>query len=1298
MKPKFHQTPTFRTTRLISTLRLLAILAMLAGSMLMGTAFAQTLQLRYTFEDGPGTTTTNDPSSAIYPVVLNMVQSDGVTAADLHGAAGSGVQGQGTALNIPTNAISGNGNGAYAFTTNNATLANLGVVSNFTAMIWFKMPALFTNVANQGSRLFVLATNGTTDLNNATTIGFQFGSRSSASQMPTPLDDLNVFVGTTRISPPIYYNFPTNVWLFCALVYDSGASNAYVYYGSEASPAKLYAVKSVPPGTTVNFSGSASLSIGNTIKGSPRDFIGSIDEFRFYTGVGDANFVESVRQASTPVVVSGLTPDGSVLMSGTNTLSFTATSASGVNASGIKVSVNGSDVSSSLSFAPTGGGQIVTYTNLPMNPTLIQQSIINGVKVGITVTDAGGIVTSNSYFYDAFTPNNFTWECEDYDFGGGMFIDNPVYTFVGPDTNTYYHEQTPYVNLTDANDNANTAGPSRIYRDPTENVETEYSVGGGNNGGNSIGELMRQKVLDAFAITNITRDVNVGYFDGGSGSGLPNWMNYTRTYPTGNYNVYLRVADGGGALTASLDVVTNAISETTTNLGTFSFANSGGWDTFSWVPLRDGNGNLVRLTLPGTNTIRLTAGSGGGGNVNFLMLTPANTNLPAISGVSPNGPFQPASVFTFTASSPQGFTINPAGISVKLTVQNILGQSYVTNLTSTNGLTITGTATNRSVSASISTNFTYTAVISVVDVNGSPAGSTVLFDTFNPNYVWEAEDFDYNDGTTSGLFIDNPQTNAYLNLAAVEGVDGHAANFPGGGNAYGRGVLNTEITGDTPVRAPYNGTGFIDYDLGWNDGGNWANYTRTYPAGEYNVYMRGAGNTAGGSASLSLVTGGLGTTNQTNSILGTFTIPATGGWQSYTLVPLRDTGGNLIKFTSSGAVETLRVTSGGGYNANYYAFFPANTNLPSLNNLYPNGTGMFEGTNKLSFNVASSAGVSTNSIVVTVNGVVVTNTFSGSSTNWSVSYPNLLPNTTYTVTISVTDVNGNNSSTTVSFDTFSPTNYTWECEDFDYDGGLFIDNPQTNAYAGLGAVAGVDTVQVNFAATAPYSYRTNSDGLPDNSNGMATEVNGDTKRNAYQGVGNPNLNLDYTLGYFSGGAWANYTRHYPAGSYNVYGRLADGSTTAGISIVTLAQVTGGWGTNTQTTNMLGTFTVPVTGWESYNFIPLRDGNGNLVTLTFNGSTNTLQLAMEADTGADCNANFLMLVPSGSIMLTATVSGGTITISFPSQNGSSYQLLYKNNLTDPVWTPIGSPVPGNGSIESINDTVGGSTRFYRVQIE
>jgi hypothetical protein len=1267
----------------------LALISILSCSALR----AQTLQLRYTFADGPGTTTTNDSASAVFPVVLNMKNATGV-ATDLHGGANSGVQNLGGSLNLNANNTVGNANGSWAVITNDANLgAGLGVVSDFTATIWFKMPVLFSNIANQGPRLWMIAPTGATDLNVANTIGLQFGSRSAASQAPTPLVDLNAFVGSVRVTPSIYYDFPTNVWLYCAMVYDSVGGNCYVYYGSEASPAKLYAVRPVVPGTSFDLSGGASLAVGNRIS-QARDFIGSITDFRFYKGVGSPAFVESVRQSATPLSISNLSPDGSVLLSGTNTLKFTASSANGVNTNNIKVSVNGVDVSTNLAFSGPATAVNVTYTNLPVNKSVLTQSIINGVTVSIKVTDDSGVVTTNSYVYDGFDPKNFSFEAEDFDFGGGLFIDNPVVSFVGPDTNTYYNEQTPYVSLVDANDNGNASGPSRIYRDPSYPVETEFSIGTGNNGGNSIGELMRQKVIDAFAITPIANEVNVGYFDGGTGAGLPNWMNYTRTYSNGNYNVYLRAADGGGNISAALDLITGGWgtdSQTTTNLGTFSMANSGGWDTFSWVPLRDASGNLVRVQLNGTNTLRLTAGAAGGGNVNFLMLTPANTNLPTITGIYPNGTnmFQPSPTFSFVAAGSSGIGISTNAIKVRLTVTNLLGQGFVTNLTATNGLSFSGTSTSWTVTTPLNSNSLYSATINVSDINGTAVGTTVTFDTLSPSYTWEAPDYDH-DG---GIFVADPiPVNGYQSVSGANQIDFNYPNALTQGNTYRDSfIVGVENNGDFPQRLQYltNNPAPQPYDIGFFNGGDWLNYTRSYPAGIYNMYVRAAdGSTGGalGNVGISVVTGGWGGSPQTTTNLGTFNIPVTGGWQTYTWVPLRDSTGNLVKFNGGNTTNTLRATSAGSQNVFFFALFPANTNLPILSGLAPlSGSNL---TNTFSFLVQSTAGVASNNVVVTVNGTTVSNlVFTGTINNWTVSYPHLAPNRAYQIAVTVTDVNGNTSTTSASFDTLNPANYTWEAEDFDHDGGLFFDNPQTNAYAGLGAVIGADAVQINFNASGAYTYR---------SSGSFTAVNGDVLRPQYQDVNNPLS--DYEIGFFSDGAWANYTRNFPAGTYNIFGRFATAS--AAGSDALLAQVTSGWGTLEQSSNVLGSFTIPNTGgWESYAFVPLRDSSGNLVTVTFNGSTNTLQLIRPLDTpaSADANVNFLMLAPV--FATTAAQVSTNVAITFPTVTGFNYQVQYKTNLTDPAWLPLGSPLPGNGSNRSVSDPDNTRiSRFYRVQIQ
>lgn len=1251
---------------------------------------AQTLQFKYTFEDGPGTTTTNDPSSAIYPLVLNMQNSAG-GAADLHSAAGLGIQGLGHSLDGSTNPIAGNAAGSYAVVQNNAALGAIGVINSFTATIWVRMPNLETNILNQGSRVFNLMGTGLTDIGTAAnSLGFQPQLANNSTPF-VPKMTMRGVIGTTFITPAVYYNYPTNEWLFMALTYDGNTGNACLYYGSEASPAKLYTVKNIGVGLNFDFSGTPSFSLGDR-PSKGRSFPGWIDDARFYTGAGNAAFIENIRQSATPLLVSNLSPDGSVLQGGTNVLNFTATSANGVSTSGVKVSVNGTDVSSSLTFTPTTGGQIVSYNNLPVNPTIVSQTNLNGVAVSIKITDNGGIVTSNSYVYDAFSPTNFTWEAEDYDFGGGLFIDNPVMSFVGPDTNTYYQEQTGYIPGTDANDNGNSAGPGRIYRDPFGAVETEYALGTGIDGGQNVGELMRQKVLNAYGVVDQARDINVGYFDGGTGTGLPNWMNYTRTYPNGNYNVYVRVADGGGALNASLDKVTSGWGQdssfqTTTNLGLFNIVNSSGWHSFAWVPLRDSSGNLARVQLNGsTNTLRLTAGNGGGGNVNFLLLVPANTNLPTISGIYPNGTnmFQPSPTFSFSAASLAGVAISQSSIKVRLTVTNLLGQGYATNLTSTNGLTITGSSTNWFVSTPLVTNSLYTATISVTDANGSPVGNAVSFDTLNPSYTWEAPDYDY----FGGQFLPDPiVVDTYSNLSGYASIDYNFANFPPANTYRDSAVVGVENNSDSPKRLQYltNSPAPQPYDIGYYNSGNWLNYTRNFPAGQYNIFVRAAdGSTGGalGNIGLSIVTNNWGQGGQGTTNLGTFTIPVTGGWQTYTWAPLRDSAGNLVKFTG-GTTNTIKATSAGSQNVFFYALFPANTNLPVLNSVFPISGSQL--TNTFSFKVQSSAGVLSNSVVVTVNGVAVSGlVFSGTQNNWTVTYPHLAPNSSYTITITVTDVNGNTATTSSTFDTMNANNYTWEAEDFDFNGGSFIDNPQTNAYAGTAAIAGVDSVQVNFAGT--YLYR---------NPGMDTEVNGDIVRPQYQDQNNPQS--DYTMGYFSDGAWANYTRNYPAGTYNVYARVATAGT--GGTDATLYQVTGGWGTTNQSTNYLGQFTIPNTGgWETYAFVPLRDNNGQLVNLTFNGSTNTLQLVRPVDSPAspDVNVNYMMLVPVLSAK--ALQVGTNFTVSFATLSGFNYQVQYATNLSNPVWLPVGNPVSGNNTNQTVTDPMGSGSRFYRVKLQ
>ena len=76
------------------------------------------------------------------------------------------------------------------------------------------------------------------------------------------------------------------------------------------------------------------------------------------------------------------------------------------------------------------------------------------------------------------------------------------------------------------------------------------------------------------------------------------------------------------------------------------------------------------------------------------------------------------------------------------------------------------------------------------------------------------------------------------------------------------------------------------------------------------------------------------------------------------------------------------------------------------------------------------------------------------------------------------------------------------------------------------------------------------------------------------------------------------------------------------------------------------------------------------------------------------ANCLWLYPTFSVY--AGVSGPDASISFPSESWHSYQLQYKNALTDPGWSNLGSLVGGNDVLQTITDSTPATNRFYRVE--
>jgi len=102
--------------------------------------------------------------------------------------------------------------------------------------------------------------------------------------------------------------------------------------------------------------------------------------------------------------------------------------------------------------------------------------------------------------------------------------------------------------------------------------------------------------------------------------------------------------------------------------------------------------------------------------------------------------------------------------------------------------------------------------------------------------------------------------------------------------------------------------------VGWNDGGDWSNYTRDIPEGTYSIFGAISSGGAAIDTTFSVVTGDAGAPNQDTEVIGQWTPGrATAGWDNFEIFPLLDADGNAVIRAFSG-VTTFRYTTAGGNN------------------------------------------------------------------------------------------------------------------------------------------------------------------------------------------------------------------------------------------------------------------------------------------------------------------------------------------------------------------------------------------------
>jgi hypothetical protein len=68
-------------------------------------------------------------------------------------------------------------------------------------------------------------------------------------------------------------------------------------------------------------------------------------------------------------------------------------------------------------------------------------------------------------------------------------------------------------------------------------------------------------------------------------------------------------------------------------------------------------------------------------------------------------------------------------------------------------------------------------------------------------------------------------------------------------------------------------------------------------------------------------------------------------------------------------------------------------------------------------------------------------------------------------------------------------------------------------------------------------------------------------------------------------------------------------------------------------------------------------------------------------------------------LNAVFSGSNLALNWMSLTGHTYQIEYKNDLTAPAWTPLGSPITGTGGLISITNGITSSAQcFFRIMAQ
>ena len=249
-----------------------------------------------------------------------------------------------------------------------------------------------------------------------------------------------------------------------------------------------------------------------------------------------------------------------------------------------------------------------------------------------------------------------------------------------------------------------------------------------------------------------------------------------------------------------------------------------------------------------------------------------------------------------------------------------------------------------------------------------------------------------------------------------------------------------------------------------------------------------------------------------------------------------------------------------------------------------------------------------------------------------VSLGGLRKDENYHAILEAVDAEGESDTRNLYFDTFNSDSFVIEIEDFNFDGGEFIDSPivipeldeegdlnwEDNSYQATEGYVDIDYFDNNADLNpATHRYRPND--------GVATTPALDLLRGKFVVAGgNEKGVVDFSIAEIEEGEWLNYTRTFTEGDYRVYLRQAQFTIASAIS--TLELVTSANDEEDQETEIIGTFLGNESGVQYRNVALTNEKGDQLITVNLAGET-TLRLKQSTTDAQDfyLKQNYLIFV-------------------------------------------------------------------------